>query len=85
MILEKPTVEMTRHIRPFYVSAHFNGKLVSKVLMDNGLVVNVMPLRMLRALGRGVDDLIETAKLLKTTTIVPFTPIKGLIIEEIDD
>ena len=60
VILEKPTVEMTRHIRPLYVRAHFNGKPLSKVLVDNGSAVNVMPLRMLRALGRGIGDLIET-------------------------
>ena len=27
----------------------------------------------------------QATKLLKTTTIMPFRPIKGLIIEEIDD
>ena len=53
-------MEMTRHIRPFYVRTHFNDKLVSKVLVDTRLAVNVMPLRMLRALGRGIGDLIET-------------------------
>ena len=52
-------MEMTRHIKPLYVRVHFNGKLVSKALIDNGLVVNVMPLRMLRALGRNISDLIE--------------------------
>ena len=51
---------MTRYIRPLYVRAHFNGKPVSKVFVDNGSTVNVMPLRMLRALGRIIDDLIET-------------------------
>ena len=60
MILEKPTGEMTRYIRSLYVRAHFNGKPVPKVLVDNGSTVNVMPLRMLKALGRGVGDLIET-------------------------
>ena len=39
VILEKPTEDMTRHIRPLYVGAHFNGKLVSKVLVDNGSTV----------------------------------------------
>ena len=53
-------MEMTRHIRSLYVRAHFNGKPVSKVLVDNGLVVNVMPLRMMRALGRSISDLIKT-------------------------
>ena len=60
MILEKPIVEMTRHIRPFYMIANFNGKQVSKVLGDNESAVNVMPLRMLRSLGRGIGDMIET-------------------------
>ena len=59
VILEKPTMEMTRHIRHLYVRAHFNSKLMSKVLVDDGLAVNVMPLIMLRALGRGIGDLIE--------------------------
>ena len=59
VILEKHTMEMTRHIRPLYVRAHFNGKLVSKELVDNELVVNVLPLGMLKALGRGIGDIIE--------------------------
>ena len=59
-ILEKPTKEMTKHIRPLYVRAHFNGKPVSKVFVNNGSIVNVMLLRMLRALGRNIDNLIET-------------------------
>ena len=60
VILEKPTVEMTRHIRSLYVKAHLNGKLVSKVFIDNGLAVNEMPLRMLRSLGSNIEGLIET-------------------------
>ena len=54
MILKKPNVEMTRHIGPLYVKAHFNGKSLSKVLVDNGSTVNIMPLRLLRALGIGI-------------------------------
>ena len=60
VILEKPFVEMTRHIKPLYVRAYLNNRPISKVLTDNGSVVNVMPLRMLRALGRSINDLIET-------------------------
>ena len=58
VILEKPSVEMTRHIKPLYVRAHLNGIPVSNVLIDNGSAVNAMPLRMLRALGRRINDLI---------------------------
>ena len=56
VILEKPSVEMTRHIKPLYVRAHLNGRPVSKVLIDNGSTVNVMSLQMLRALGRSIND-----------------------------
>ena len=47
VILEKPTMEMIRHIGLLYVRAHFNGKPVAKVLVDNRSAVNVMPLRTL--------------------------------------
>ena len=60
VILEKTSLEMTRHIKPLYVRAHLNGRPVSKVLIDNGLSINVMSLRMLRALGRSISDMIET-------------------------
>ena len=53
-------MEMMRHIKPLYVRAHLNGRPISKVLIDNGSTVNVMTLRMLRALGRSISDLIET-------------------------
>ena len=52
-------MEMTRHIKLLYVRAHLNGRPVSKVLIDNGSTVNVMPLRMMRALGMSINDLIE--------------------------
>ena len=35
VILEEPTVEMMRHIKPLYVRAHLNGRPISKVLIDN--------------------------------------------------
>ena len=60
MILEKPSVEMTRHIRPLYIKAHLNGKLVSQVLINDGSAVNVIPSRMLAMLRRTEEDLIST-------------------------
>ena len=62
-------MEMTRHIKPLYVRAHLNGKPVSKVLIDNGSAVNVMPLRILRALGMSINDLIETEVVVFAFTI----------------
>ena len=53
-------MEMMRHIKPLYIKAHLNGRPVSKVLISNGSSVNVMPLRMLRSMGRRINDLMET-------------------------
>ena len=52
-------MEMTRHIKSLYVRVHLNSRLVSKVPIDNGWAIHVMPLRMLRALRRSISDLIE--------------------------
>ena len=60
VILEKTSMEMMRHIKPLYVRAYPNGRPVSKVLIDKGLAINVMPLRMLRALEISISDMIET-------------------------
>ena len=68
VILEKPFMEMTRHIKLLYVRAHLNGKPISKVLIDNGSMVNVIPLRMLRALRRSINQLIETEVVMSTFT-----------------
>ena len=68
MILEKYIEEMTKHIRPLYVRAHFNRKPVSKMLVDNRSMVNTIPLRLFRALGRNIDDLIEIEVYMTTFT-----------------
>ena len=53
-------MEITRHIKPLYMRAHLNVKPISKALINNGSTINVMSLRILRALGRSINDLIET-------------------------
>ena len=85
VVLHKSTEEITLHIRSLYVRAHFNGKTVSKVLFDNRSAVNVMSLKMSRALGRNIDDLIETevfvstfiGEISKTLGVLPIDIIVG--------
>ncbi|XP_075479465.1 uncharacterized protein LOC142520354 [Primulina tabacum] len=60
VILEKPTPAMTKNIRPLYIKAHLNGKPVSRVLIDNGSAVNVLPIKMLKSLSKTEEDLIPT-------------------------
>ena len=60
IIIEKPFVEATRHIRPLYIRAHLNGKPFSRILIDNGSAVNIMPSRLLHSLGKTAEELIVT-------------------------
>ena len=60
VILEKPSLEMTKHIKPLYIKAHLNSKPCSRILVDNGSAINVIPLRLLNALGKSEEDLIST-------------------------
>ena len=62
VILEKPSMEMMKHIKHFYVRALLNSRSISKVLIYNGSVVNVMPL------GRSINDLIETEVVVSSFT-----------------
>ena len=68
VILKRLFVEMMRHIKPLYVRDHLNGRPISKVLIDNGSTINVMSLRMLRALRRSINDKIETEVVVSTFT-----------------
>ena len=57
MLFEKPSKQMTQHLKPLYIKAHMNGRPVNKVLVDNGLVVNIFPYKMLSKLAKTEEDL----------------------------
>ncbi|KAM2452179.1 hypothetical protein ACFX1W_009530 [Malus domestica] len=48
------------HLKPLYVTAHIEGYPVSKVFVDCGATVNIMPLNIMRALRRSNDELIPS-------------------------
>ncbi|KAM1033990.1 hypothetical protein ACFX2A_038303 [Malus domestica] len=43
------------HLKPLYVTAHIEGYPVSKVFVDCGATVNIMPLNIMKALCRSND------------------------------
>ncbi|GKV15421.1 hypothetical protein SLEP1_g26217 [Rubroshorea leprosula] len=59
IIFEKPEERMARHIRPLYIHAHLDGMPISRVLVDNGAAVNVLPTCMLHKIGKSLGDLME--------------------------
>ena len=38
---EKPSPEMTKHIKPLFIKICRNGVILNKVLVDNGVAVNI--------------------------------------------
>lgn len=54
---EEKYAEIDGHNRPVYISGIFRNKLVSRVMVDNGSAVNIIPLRKLLSIGLIVDHL----------------------------
>jgi hypothetical protein len=49
-----------RHMRPLYLRGYINGKPLTKMFVDGGAAVNVMPYTTFRKLGMGLRDLTPT-------------------------
>ena len=62
-IFDKPVKH--RHLKALYVKAFVDEKPMSKMLVDGGASVNLMPYTTFRKLGKGLRDLIEIDMMLK--------------------
>ena len=62
-IFDKPIKH--RYLKALYVKGFVDGKPMSKMLMDRGASVNLMPYTTFRKLGKGPGDLIQTDMMLK--------------------
>ena len=54
-----------RYLKALYVKGFVDGKPMSKMLVDGGASVNLMPYTTFHKLGKGPEDLIETNMMLK--------------------
>jgi hypothetical protein len=78
MVFEKPSKQMTQHLKPLYIKAHMNGRPVNKVLVDNGATVNILPYKMLSKLAKTEEDLTPLDMAVNGFTEEP-TITKGII------
>jgi hypothetical protein len=62
---DKPKEKEHRHLRPLYIKGHVDGRPMTKMLVNGGAAVNVMPYTTYRKLGKGKEDLIKTNMMLK--------------------
>ncbi|PVH47741.1 hypothetical protein PAHAL_4G137000 [Panicum hallii] len=60
VIFEKPREKNYRDLKALYLKGYINGQPVSRMLVDTGAAVNIMPYSVLRKLGHSVGDLIKT-------------------------
>ncbi|KAL2497873.1 Retrotrans gag domain-containing protein [Abeliophyllum distichum] len=60
VVFRKPSIKLTKHLRPLYVKALVNGILVAKVLIDNGVALNTIPYRVIKKFAKSENDLIST-------------------------
>ena len=56
-IFEKLEDEKRQHLKDLFLKGFVDGKPVTKLLVDGGAAVNLMPYTMLHKLGKGDDDL----------------------------
>ena len=62
---EKPDDDKRQHLKALFLKGFVDCKLVTKMLVDGGAAVNIMPYVMLRKLGKSQDDLMKTGMMLK--------------------
>jgi hypothetical protein len=64
-MFEKLDKSKHRHMKALYISGFVNGKLMSKIMVDWGTAVNIMPMTTFKKLAKGTDYLIKTNVVLK--------------------
>ena len=62
-IFDKPSQH--RYLKVLYMKGFVDGKPMTKMLVDGGAAVNLMPYTMFRKLGKGPKDLLEMDMILK--------------------
>ena len=59
-MFEKPIGNDHLHLKALYINGYINGKPSSKMLVDGGAAVNVMPMTTYRKIGKLLEELIKT-------------------------
>ena len=58
-VFQKP-MESDNHLKALYMRGHINGKLISRMLVDGGAIVNLMFYILYKKLGGKDEELIKT-------------------------
>jgi hypothetical protein len=64
-VFEKPK-HSSHHLKLIYIWGHIDEKLVSRMLVDGGTIVNLMSYTIFKKLGREDDELVKTNLMLNS-------------------
>jgi len=64
-IFEKPSDDERQHLKALFVKGRVDGQPISKILIDGGAAINIMPYAVYQKLGKGDQDLTKTDMMLK--------------------
>ena len=81
-IFEKPADDERQHRKALFVKGRVDGQSMTKILVDGGAAINIMPYAVYRKLGRGDQDLTKTDMMLKDFE-GNVSPVKGAICVEL--
>jgi hypothetical protein len=62
-MFKKPE-ESSQHIKPLYVRGHIDERPISRMLIDSGAAINLMPNSIFKELGRVDDEIVKTSLML---------------------
>ena len=64
-IFEKPADIERQHLKALFVKGRVDGQPMTKILVDGGAAINIMPYAVYRKLEKGDHDLTKTDMMLK--------------------
>jgi len=64
-IFEKPTDNGRQHLKALFVKGRVHGQPMTKILVDGGADISIMPYAVYRKLGKGDQNLTKTDMMLK--------------------
>lgn len=59
VVFKKPSAPVN-HLKPLHVKSHINSTSVHNMLVDSGVIVNLMPYSLFKKLGGKDKDLVKT-------------------------
>jgi len=81
-IFEKPADNERQHLKALFIKGRVDGQPMTKILVDGGAAINIMPYAVYRKLGKGDQDLTKTDIMLKDFE-GNVSPVKGAICVEL--